>query len=73
MTFLSHKIRFHGAMLTAYLAAEDWLNIGLDDLENDYNISNNWCILILSWQLKQFVNILRLVCICWAIVLPVDS
>ena len=26
---------------TAYLAAEDLLNIGLDDLENDYNISNN--------------------------------
>ena len=33
---------------TAYLAAEDLLNIGLDDLENDYNISNNCCILILS-------------------------
>ena len=43
MTFLSHKLRFPlGQVYEQHIwPAEDFLNIGLDDLENDYNISNN--------------------------------
>ena len=36
-----HSFSLGPSIRTAYLAAEDLLNIGLDDLENDYNISNN--------------------------------
>ena len=45
---------------TAYLAAEDLLNIGLDNISNKFSFYRDHY----DSQLKQFVNILRLVCIC---------